>query len=251
MSAIKGDYSDFIKASSRAMIKCASDFDPMDMINEVASHYSATACGACGMGEATIEGVKDVCGDLGLICRGNDELRVLIVVGTDLSFRGIVPIDGQCLPGSMDHYFNMVRPALQAIGHFRPVGEDFIIFPKLSIAAASDSYDGFDVSDNSPVTITFKMNGGKKTKNSTYSYERSERKTASSSKMKENATAITDAGLVMIDKPGSKYDGMAGSVDASKILYHNDHIEFPVSLEYDTGQKVELWVTDGDVKVYR
>lgn len=173
------------------------------------------------------------------------------MIGTDLSYRGIVPLGGRCSSGSMSHYFSMVRPSMEAIGHIRPIGEDFVMLPKQSLVEGVDSYDGFDVADGSPVIVGVKMLGGKRTKEPTYSYVRRVPKTASSEKAMRNAEAISKASMVMIQMPGSQYDGMAGTVDSSQMVHHNDHIEFPVSLEYDTGLRTELWVTDDDVKIYK
>ena len=175
------------------------------------------------------------------------------MVGVDLSFRGIVPIDGQYIPFSKSHYVYMLRPALEAVGHLRPTGEDFIIFPRQSTPSKEDSYDGYDLTKKTPVTITFSMKGGKKTKEPTYSYSSQERIVVAgrvSDKAKKNAQAIIDSSLVMIEKPGTQYHGMAGEVDVKEIIYHSDHIEFPVALKYDTGHEVKLWVTDDDVKTY-
>ncbi len=250
LTVLKRDFSRFLQASSKAMKKNAS-FDPADMISEVASYYSSSACCACGMGESVIEGVKDVCGDLGLVCRGDSGNRVLVMIGTDLSYRGVMPLDGSIAPGSASHYHKMIRPAMEAIGHMRPVGEKVVIIPRQSLGTGLDSYTGFDVHTGSPSVIGINMIGGKKTKEPTFSYVISTPKSATSEKAMKNAESIKAASLVMVKKPESKYDGMAGTVDVSKMQFHNDHIEFPVSLEYDTGVKTELWLTDDDVIVYK
>jgi hypothetical protein len=249
---LENNFPQFITAVSRSELKKTSgSMGIADFINDIAMDYCNKACKSCGMGSPRIESVKDLCGDLGILCRGRKGARAVVVVGTDLTYRGIMPISGKFHHGSMDHFMEMLRPSMNAIGHIRPIGHDFIIVNRQEKSSGYNCFDGYVIGDMEHVIVNVEPLGGKKTKHPSCSYRIDKIRSASTDKCVKNANEISQASMVTIKIPGSEYDGIAGTVDPSKILFRNDHIEFPVSIKYDTGSTVDLWVTDEDVTIHK
>jgi len=268
LSRLNEQFSQFVEASFSGIIKTAStdgeEFeydgpDGNDIGAELVKHYVTESCKACGMAAPRIEDATESCEDMTVLVRGEDGKKVIVVIGSDLTFRGVYPASSNSY-ASYDHYREMFRPALSTIGHIRPVGEDFIIFckyPQSDTVSDGDVYAAYDIEKHEPVVARIVVSGGKKTKSPSYSIvsEPMMAKAASydsrtNTTVNDNAVAILESPMVKVQIPGSQYDGMAGVVDASRMVTRNDHVEFPVMLEYDTGLKTEVWVTDDDVVTY-
>lgn len=259
LAALKERFGDFIEACYGGLVKSAASVDRNDICAEIVRHYVKESCRSCGMHHPQIESATDAGDDITISVRDSGGRRFIVMIGPDMTFRGIHPADSSEY-GSYSHYQNMFRPALSAVGHIRPVGENFIVlcrYPKSGPDDDGDIYDAYDVESNEPVVARVVMSGGKKTKSPSYSIvtEPIITKMASygdrtETTVGDNAKKIMESPMVKINIPGSKYDGMAGTVDASRMMTRNDHVEFPVMLKYDTGLKTEVWVTDDDVVAY-
>lgn len=255
---LKENFGRFIQACTVGLEKNAS-IDMNDVGAVIARHYVDEACSACKIPNHKIEDVVESCGDMCITVKDSSGRRFMVIVGDDMSFRGIYPVGG-CGCGSYRHYHDMFRPALSAIGHTKPIGKNFIMlcrYPSSAVDDDGDVYDAYDVERKKPVIARIVVSGGKRTKSPSYSIvsEDPVMKVASSidsmrSTIRDNARKIAEYPMVKINIPNSKYHGMAGTVDIDRMVHHNDHVEFPVMLKYDTGLKTELWVTDDDVVAY-
>ena len=101
----------------------------------------------------------------------------------------------------------------------------------------------FSGSGSGERSYSFRLSSIGKKASSSYSKQMSDT-------VRANAQRLADASLVQIVKPSSKYNGMAGKVVTDGIKIRNDHVEFPVELEYDNGFRFTVWFTDDDVEIY-
>jgi hypothetical protein len=149
-------------------------------------------------------------------------------------------------------------PCLLAVGHLCPIDNpEVVLLSSKLMSTGCDSYDAISSDGKSRKIVKFERVGGMKTKTPSYSMKVSDPVTRISSYqqslndiMKYNAEKIENSKLVRITKAGSEYEGMAGTVDKSRISFHNTVIEFPVRIEMDNGLVTEVWMTDDDVDIY-
>jgi hypothetical protein len=260
-SILKENFSRFITASYGKMKKSATAGEVLPILaGNMISNYINSVCGALELVSPVLEDMVESGGDCVCTIRSEDR-RIAVVIGGDLTFRGV--IDLLSPPFTYQQYLDVLRPAICAIGHIRPLECGDIILLAESDGTAIDSYGGFRIpkygGETERITAVVQPVGGRKTKISSYIIKVSsplsrQASTSFSDRMvatlRDNAENIANAALVKVSKPGSQYDGMAGTVDPDKIVISNDHVEFPVSVEYDTGLRTDVWLTDDDVEIY-
>jgi hypothetical protein len=260
---LKKHFPEFIKvetASSRGLRAYGSSEDLADLAAALLSHYAETASEVAGMGRPMFEDLCCCEDGVVLTFRGRGAGRACVVMGDDMTFRGVYPL-GNVAPHTYRHYADMLKPAMAEIGHWRPSGQDFVVLAATPGARSGKDCDEFDAltlpktgSECRKSIARVSFRGGVKTGNRSFSvglvpivaasYEQQMKQV-----LEENARDIANASLVKIKTPG-KYEGIAGTVDSSRIVLRNDHLEFPVMIEFDTGLKTEVWMTDDDVEIY-
>jgi len=245
------DFEKFIQAISRNFTKIAGDSKSVlqDLAGDMMAHYAGAACRACKISGAALEDIVEVGGDYMAVVR-HDNSRYGIFMGGDLAFRGMIPLSSSC-PYTYQNYIKYFRPCLAEIGHAKPMNADgLIVFP----VGSEDCYKAFVIgSGEAEAMVKF---AGTSTRSKSYSFDVSQiKKEASfSNRMRDtlerNAKHLAESSLVKVTRPDSKYFGMAGEVDTGQISIKNDHVEFPVVLEYDNGFRFSVWFTDDDVEIY-
>jgi hypothetical protein len=248
------------QASAAGAKKYAGSGELAALAAEMVVHYARTAAAAAGMGDPVFEDISESDGCCVLsFGERNGSRKACVITGDDLTFRGIYPLNGPPVM-SYDHFEDMIRPAMSAIGHWCPLGSSAVAVPRTprgcGMHPGIHRFEAFSTDGSrEPMVMSVSPSGGKKTRCRSCRLNFSPLREASyAAQMKDalinNARDIAEAYLVKVVRPGSKYEGMAGTVDPAKITVRNDHIEFPVMLEYETGLKTEVWLTDDDVEVY-
>jgi len=222
---------------------------------EVAKWYGEEAGKAAKIGVKAVSPERDGEG-WRVVVIGKDG-GLIVLVDDQLRFSGAYPIFG-CRVMSFDHYMDVARPALMSIGHWAPpqLGGVILSTRRAGFSPTKDVMDEFlgYVPGKGPTVYRVKAVGGKETQMKSCIVEAvTTGKTASSgSDLKERLarrrSEIQGAAMVVVRKPG-KYQGIGGKVDVSNVVERNDHLEFPVELEFNTGLRTKVWVTDEDVDV--
>jgi hypothetical protein len=236
--------------------KTASSSVKLDFLPELACFYTDKACGAIGMANPKILGMSDEIDGYAVHVVDGDR-KAVVHVSNDAMFRGVTTNSGPA-PFTFGYYTDVIIPCLLAVGHLQPLDDDSVILlASRLMASGGDSYDALSCMDKKRRIVTFSPVRGNTSKGCSYAMEVSEPLTRSASSsqdindsLKQNAESIMAADMVKIIKPGSEYEGMAGSVDGDRIEFFNTHIEFPVRIQMDNGLVTDVWMTDADVNVY-
>jgi len=248
------------RAASAGAKKYAGSQEMAVLAAEMVVHYAKAAAAASGMGELTFDDISESDGCCIVTFRErNGDRRACVITGDDLTFRGIYPLNGISVM-SYDHFEDMIRPSMSAIGHWKPLGSSMVVLPRTPPGCETNSdrhcFEAFPTDGSRRrMMMTAEPRGGKRTRCRSCDMKFCPFREASyAARMKDalisNAKDIAESALVKVVRPGSKYEGMAGTVDPAQIVVRNDHIEFPVMLEYETGLETEVWLTDDDVEVY-
>jgi len=248
-------------SSTLNFVKTAS-VDQMDFLPELAAFYVDKACGVIGMKSPKILGMCD--DEDGYSVYVVDESRKAVVhIGDDALFRGVTESSGPA-PYTFRYYTDVMIPCMLAVGHLKPMDDGTVVLlAARTMASGADEYDALSCVDKKRRIVSFRPVNGVETKGCSYASSVREplvaavpiSKKASTEQslndaLKANAERIKAAGMVIVVKQGSEYEGMAGTVDGDKIEFYNTHIEFPVRIEMDNGLVTEVWMMDGDVRIY-
>jgi hypothetical protein len=148
----------------------------------------------------------------------------------------------------------ILLPVLKKVGHVYVPSQNKILIP--ASADLSDAYSlaCFDAKTGSPYAckINYMGFGGPKRKTVKLSFEGvSEPPFAlrMESALNKRYEEIMSAQMVKCTRDG-KYKGIAGKIHRGDVVIRNDHIEVPVTFEYDNGFRDKVVLTDDDVALF-
>jgi len=276
--ALKTEFGDFLEAgalpegplpppvketaSNTKMCRYASllDDDP-DLLADIIADHIESICSAEGGGH--VRNIEKTCdsGWLFLVKTARGEFAVSI--GDDALFRGLFPSGDTCRKYpfmSLGFWNDIMKPAVAAVGHWLDSQSGFLILPetaKISVPASNDGSKSVDVlkafntGTGSDSACEISLKRGKRTRGDLCCIRSVLLiSTASAPNMESRLQKFKNATMVTVVKPGSKYNGIAGSIDPERMKVRNNYIEIPVRIKFDTGLETEVWMADDEVEVF-
>lgn len=275
---LKDDFAEFIEAgqlpegptpppmesmgSSHGMCKYASLIkEDSDLLADIAADHVEKAVESLGSGHVRhIERTWDE-GWSFLIKTARGEFCVRI--GDDALFRGMFPAGKTCVEYphmSLAFWNDIMKPVMNRIGHWLDSESGLLILPETVSDPESGTDDGsrvadvlksFNIADGTKSACRVLSKRGRRVKGDLCRIQPIAILTVTAStNIESRVNALKDATMVMVTRPGSQYEGIAGSVDPERMKIRNDYIEIPVMIKFDTGLSTEVWMSDEDVEVY-